>query len=140
MVFMGVTVHRREAEDVQDSLLLDPTIKLKSRMTLMTIAAVLCDGKVIESGRRCNSMVRLISSTFDNWHYTDPKLADISDYMACKHRAIEIVLRQNILASSRPTGKGRSECLVKGDSESKEVKKGLSSSKMYFMINRKKWK
>lgn len=36
-------------------------------------------------------------------------------------------IRQNVLASSRPTGKGRPECLFKGDSESKEVKSGLSS-------------
>jgi hypothetical protein len=78
-------------------------------------------------------MVRSNTPIFDNWHYTDPKLVDISDCMACKHKVTEIVLRQNILASSRPTGKGRSECLVKGDSESKEVKKGLSSSKTYLM-------
>jgi hypothetical protein len=34
----------------------------------------------------------------------------------------EFLVRRGILASSRPTGKGRSGCLFKGDSESKEVK------------------
>ena len=38
-------------------------------------------------------------------------------------------LRQSILASSRPTGKGRSECLLMDDSEDKEEKRGFSSLK-----------
>lgn len=117
MVFMrdDRIVYRWKAEDGQDLLLRKYQVqewywsrKWHWWLWYLYSGSVLCDP------RRRSSMVRLNPSIIENWHYTDPKLAGIPTIWHANSRAIETVLRQNILASSRPTGKGRSEMSRQG--------------------------